>query len=99
MATSTGAYLLGLMPPELIAKMGVDIPLLRRDPHYFLPTTDRRYLLLGSDRAATQRQMLEFFSEADLRANDALTDEIAALREDVAPTWLKNDASSTSPGR
>jgi phytoene dehydrogenase-like protein len=93
LATSTGAYLLGLMPPELIAKMGVDIPLLRRDPHYFLPTTDRRYLLLGSDRAATQRQMLEFFSEADLRANDALTEEIAALRQDVAPTWLSEPLS------
>ncbi|MCL2449010.1 MAG: FAD-dependent oxidoreductase, partial [Polyangiaceae bacterium] len=37
--TSTGAYLLGLMPPELMVKLGVDIPLVRRDPHYFLPTT------------------------------------------------------------
>jgi phytoene dehydrogenase-like protein len=26
LATSTGAYLLGLMPPELMARMGVDIP-------------------------------------------------------------------------
>src|SRR5687768_11696685 len=50
LGTSTGAYLLGLMPPELIAKLGVDIPVRRRDPHYFLPTTGHRYLLFGSDR-------------------------------------------------
>ncbi|HEX3772259.1 MAG TPA: FAD-dependent oxidoreductase, partial [Polyangiaceae bacterium] len=28
--TSTGAYLLGLMPPELIAKLGVELPIVRR---------------------------------------------------------------------
>ena len=42
----TGAYLLGLMPPELLATLDIALPLVRRDPHYFLPTTDRRYLLL-----------------------------------------------------
>ena len=89
LATSTGAYLLGLMPPELVAKLGVDIPLAKRDPHYFLPTQDTRYLLFGSDRAAMKRQFLEFFSERDWRANEALTEEIAALREDVAPAWLR----------
>ncbi|UCH28203.1 MAG: NAD(P)-binding protein, partial [Myxococcales bacterium] len=36
---STGAYLLGLMPPELMRELGISLPLLRRDPHYFLPTT------------------------------------------------------------
>jgi phytoene dehydrogenase-like protein len=35
---STGSYLLGLMPPELLKTLDVDIPVLRRDPHYFLPT-------------------------------------------------------------
>ena len=52
--TSTGAYLLGLMPPELMQRTGVDIPVLRRDPHYFLPTMDGRYLLLGSDDYVTK---------------------------------------------
>jgi hypothetical protein len=89
LATSTGAYLLGVMPPELVAKLGVDIPLARRDPHYFLPTQDTRYLLFGSDRGAMQRQFLEFFSERDWKANEALTAEIAALREDVAPAWMQ----------
>src|SRR5260370_8523417 len=34
---STGAYLLGLMPPELLAALELDLPLARRDPPYFLP--------------------------------------------------------------
>jgi len=88
LSTSTGAYLLGLMPPELIQKLGVDIPVLRRDPHYFLPTTGKRYLLFGSDQAAMKEQFLGFFSEQDYRANQALQAEIGQLRDDVARTWL-----------
>src|SRR6202171_5677661 len=67
LSASTGAYLLGLMPPELIAKLGVRLPLVRRDPHYFLPTTDGRYLLFGSDRESMKRQFYDFFSERDWR--------------------------------
>lgn len=62
---STGSYLLGLMPPELLATLDVRIPVLRRDPHYFLPTpggAGSPYLLMGSDHAATRRQLTEFFS-------------------------------------
>ena len=86
--SSPGAYLLGVMPPELIATLGIRLTLLRRDPHYFLPTRDRRYLLLGSDAAETRRQCVEFFSERDWRASEAMDREIAALREDVGPSWL-----------
>ncbi|KAF8065539.1 Pyroxd2 [Scenedesmus sp. PABB004] len=85
---STGAYLLGVMPPELLGVLGLKLPLVRRDPHYFLPTTGSRYLLLGSDEAAMRQQFVDFFSEADWRAHTALQAEMAALREDVAPTWL-----------
>ncbi|MEO6712053.1 MAG: NAD(P)/FAD-dependent oxidoreductase [Mycobacteriales bacterium] len=85
---STGAYLLGLMPPELMAKLGVDIPTMRRDPHYFLPTTGDRYLLFGSDRDATRRQYVEFFSEQDWAADEAMQAEISQLREDLSATWL-----------
>jgi len=34
-----GAYLLGVMPPELLQLLELDLPLRRRAPHYFLPTT------------------------------------------------------------
>ncbi len=90
---STGAYLLGLMPPELLRKLGIDIPTRRRDPHYFLPTTDNRYLMFGSDAASTKHQFIEFFSEADWRANEAMIDEIAKMRDDIAPTWLMEPVS------
>src|SRR5207244_9099861 len=72
LGTSTGAYLLGVMQPELIAKLGARFELIRRDPHYFLPTTDRPYLLFGSDAAAMPRQFADCFSEDDWRPNDAL---------------------------
>lgn len=93
LATSTGAYLLGLMPPELIRKLGVDLPVMRRDPHYFLPTTGKRYLLFGSDQAAMHDQFSRFFSEEDWRANQAMQAEISALRDDVHRTWLEEPLS------
>jgi len=91
--TSTGAYLLGLMPPELLQALGIELPLIRRDPHYFLPTTGDRYLMLGSDAGSVERNFKRFFSERDYRANLELEREIAALREDIAPTWLEEPRS------
>jgi phytoene dehydrogenase-like protein len=90
---STGAYLLGLMPPELERLLDLRLPLVRRDPHYFLPTTDSatgggRYLLMGSDRAATRRQFEMFFTVEDRDADDRLQAELDQLREDLAPAWL-----------
>jgi phytoene dehydrogenase-like protein len=93
LGVSSGAYLLGVMPPELIAKLQATFTLIRRDPHYFLPTTDRRYLLFGSDVEAMRRQFLSFFSEKDWRAHQALTREIAQIREDLAPSWLEEPLS------
>src|SRR4051794_3234394 len=94
LGTSTGAYLLGVMQPELIAKLGARFELIRRDPHYFLPTLDRRYLLFGSDRESMRRQFLEFFSEADWRANEAMSREIGQIRDDLAPAWLDEPLSA-----
>lgn len=88
LAASTGAYLLGLMPPELLRTLELDLPLVRRDPHYFLPTLDGRHLLLGGDRESARAQFAAFFSEQDARADEALGAELAALREDLAPAWL-----------
>ena len=59
--------------------------LLRRDPHYFLPTTGDRYLLFGSDQAAMRAQFLSFFSEADWRPNEALQRARAVLAGDPSP--------------
>src|SRR5512138_3678583 len=56
-------------------ELAADTQVLRRDPHYFLPTGGEPgspYLLFGSDRAATRRQMEEFFSPADFTADEAL---------------------------
>jgi len=93
--SSAGAYLLGVMPPELIATLGIKLELLRRDPHYFLPTKDRRYLLLGSDAADVRRQCVEFFSEHDWRASEALNLEIGQLRDDLGPSWLAEPLPAT----
>lgn len=93
LATSTGAYLLGLMPPELMQKLDVDVPVLRRDPHYFLPTTGNRYLLFGSKQEEMRMQFLAFFSEQDWKANQALQAEIGAIRDDVHRTWLEEPLS------
>ena len=84
--TSTGAYLLGLMPPELMQTLGLDLPLLRRDPHYFLPD-DRRALPAvrlgpGGDEARSS-------SPSSPRRTGAPTRRCrprsAQLREDIAP--------------
>ena len=93
LGTSTGAYLLGVMPPELIARLGLQLKLIRRDPHYFLPTTDRRYLLFGSDAGAMHQQFLTFFSEKDWKANEALSREVGQLRDDLAPALLEQPLS------
>ena len=88
LAASTGAYLLGLMPPELLPLLDIDLPLVRRDPHYFVPTLDGRYLLLGRDPVANRDQFERFFTANDARADEALAAELAGLRDDLAPAWL-----------
>jgi phytoene dehydrogenase-like protein len=93
LAASTGAYLLGLMPPELLPLLEIELPLVRRDPHYFVPTLDGRHLLLGRDAAANRAQFEEFFTAADARADEALGAELAALRDDLAPAWLAEPLS------
>nr|WP_221378619.1 NAD(P)/FAD-dependent oxidoreductase [Actinoplanes polyasparticus] len=93
---STGSYLLGLMPPELLRTLDVTIPVLRRDPHYFLPTpgpAGSPYLLFGRDHAATRDQLARFFSPRDVAADEQLAVEIGALRADLAPAWLEEPGS------
>jgi phytoene dehydrogenase-like protein len=93
---STGAYLLGLMPPELIAELGLDLPTHRRDPHYALPApvgSSLPSLLLGADPAANTAALSAAFSARDAAADRALNAELAALRADLAPAWLAEPGS------
>jgi phytoene dehydrogenase-like protein len=86
---STGAYLLGLVPPELLTALELDLPLVRRDPYYFLPTTADRHILFGSDEAEVARQFRAFFSEADYQAHLGLNRELGMLRDDLGKSWLE----------
>ncbi len=89
LAASTGATMLGLMPPELLAKLDVELPLIRRDPHTLLPTTELRSLALSSDAARTREEITRFSCEADAKAYEAMRAELAAMRDDVARSWLE----------
>lgn len=89
LGASTGAYLLGVMPPELMKKVGLEVELCRRDPHYFLPTPSNEYLLFGSNESEMKRQFIDFFSESDWKANQTMNAELAKIREDVAPAWME----------
>ena len=93
LGTSTASYLLGVMPPEIMQRTGAQFELLRRNPHYFLPMLDGRYLLFGTDQSAMREQFLAMFSEQDWRANGALADEIGRIRDDLAPSWLAEPVS------
>jgi phytoene dehydrogenase-like protein len=76
------------MPPELLRVLDLDLPLIRRDPHYFLPTLDGRHLLLGTDRAAAAAAFAEFFTAEDARADAEMNAELGAFRDDLGPAWL-----------
>ncbi len=94
LGASPGASLLGVMPPELIERLGIRLTLIRRDPHYFLPTRDHRYLLLGSDVDRMRREHTAFFSEHDSLASQAMAVEIGQIRDDLAPSWLQEPLSA-----
>ncbi|HTV17199.1 MAG TPA: NAD(P)/FAD-dependent oxidoreductase, partial [Polyangiaceae bacterium] len=53
------------------------------------PTTGSRHLLFGSDEEQLAAQFRGFFSERDYQAHRELQRELAALRDDIAPTWLE----------
>ncbi|MFP5308094.1 MAG: phytoene desaturase family protein [Actinomycetes bacterium] len=88
LGASTGAYLLGLTPPELLDQLGLELPLRRREPHYFLPTLDGTSVLLGGDPDENRRQLSHVADAADLDALDRMDTELSALREDLAGSWL-----------
>ncbi|MDX1657208.1 MAG: NAD(P)/FAD-dependent oxidoreductase [Nitriliruptorales bacterium] len=88
LGASTGAYLLGLMPPELLELLDLDLPLIRRDPHYHLPLLDGGALTLGSDPDRNRAEIEERFGAAEAAAVERYEADLAALRDDLAPAWL-----------
>jgi phytoene dehydrogenase-like protein len=93
LGASTASYLLGVMPPELPKALGADIPVVRRNPHYFLPALDGRHLLFGSDKSVMRSQFDKFFSTKDWEANERLQNEISMIRDDLSPAWLAEPLS------
>ena len=67
----------GLVAALLLARAGLDVLVL-----------EEKGVVGGAARTE-----YPFFSEADVRAHDAMSRELAQLRDDVAPTWLEEPLS------
>ena len=86
---STGAYLLGPFPPELLDFCGLgDLPVVRRSPHYFLPSSPNAssssssssggggVFFYADDEAATKASFLSSFSHKDWLAMKEMEREL-----------------------
>ena len=97
---STGAYLLGPFPPELLDFCGLsDLPVVRRSPHYFLPPSPNvapkakasskgGVFFYADDKAATQKSFLSEFSHKDWHAMKEMERELEEIRKAFAPAML-----------
>lgn len=86
---STGAYLLGPFPPELLDFCGLgDLPIVRRSPHYFLPTSKGGVFFDAADESKTRESFLSSFSRRDWLAMKEMERELSQLRESFAPAML-----------
>jgi phytoene dehydrogenase-like protein len=93
LGASTGAYLLGPMPPEILDLLKIKLEWIPRDPFYFLPTRGTRSLLLGSDSEENKRQFLKCFSKTDWEANCAMQKDLEMIRNKIGHTWLSEPKS------
>ncbi len=88
---STAAYVNSLLRPEIIRDLRLadyGFAMLPRDPSSFTPFPDGRSLLLGPDRAMTQREIAKF-SEHDAAAYpeyEAMLERVADL---IEPTLIQ----------
>jgi len=92
LSTSTGAYLLGLMPPELLRKLESAVPLLAAGPHYFLPPR-QEVPPVRIGRRRDEGTFLAFFSEQGLARERGAAAGRSRSSRDVAPTWLEEPLS------
>jgi phytoene dehydrogenase-like protein len=83
LAISTGAYEVGLLPAQLASKLGLDLPLVRREPRQV-------FVAEGSDRVLAWPLRED---HVDYAAATAMLAELAALRDDVERAWLEEPLS------
>lgn len=86
---STGAYLLGPMPPEVIQATGLNdrIRILPRRPHGYLLLENGDPVAFGVPEGDA------LASEHDRRSMGALDALLGALRDDLGPAWLREPVS------
>ncbi len=88
-SAQTGAYLVGLVPPELLTRLGVTLETTPRDCQRVLATTESgKHVAFGPDKERTRAQIEKTFSAADAKAWQAMTRELGEIRADVAVSWL-----------
>lgn len=85
----TGAYSVGLVPPELLTRLGITLEVAPRDNHRVLATTEAgRHVSFGSNAERTRTEIERTFSAGDAKAWQAMTRELSELRTDIAASWL-----------
>ncbi len=80
---STGAYLLGPMPPEVVEATGLEVRTMQRRPHGYYVDPDGQPVAFGIGARG-----LANLSHADRCAMANLDVAIATIRDDLAPAWL-----------
>ncbi len=85
----TGAYAVGLVPPELLSRLGVTLETSPRERQRVLATTEAgRHVSFGPNAERTRAEIERTFSAADAKAWKSMTRELGELRADVAPSWM-----------
>jgi phytoene dehydrogenase-like protein len=88
---STAAYVNSLLRPEIIRDLRLadhGFEMLPRDPSSFSPFPDGRSLLLGPDKAMTQREIAKF-SERDAQAYPAYEAMLERVADLIEPTLMQ----------
>lgn len=88
LACSTGAYLLGPMPPEVLQATGIQLEILPRRPHGFFIANNGRPVAFGAGPRG-----LAHLDAGDRAALDHMDAALAAIRDAVGPLWLRPDAT------